>query len=257
MELQANEDRERAIPPYVSWPTLLTFIEHIKETATPARIDNSVMQRFSGAARSQLMVALKFLGLIGPDGTTTGRLKELISAYQTDEWKSVLSEIVTAAYDPIIGGIDIQSATSTQLFGQFRENGGVTGSTTDKCVRFYLSALTAADIKFSPHFSTRRSRTNKADGNAKRTQRQRRGTKERIPQNPEEQPPASSTSPHESIPQPPGTTRLPVPIPGKEMATIIFPDDLDEQEWEMIDQYFRSYVKLRNRVQEKEKQEAE
>ena len=253
MESQANEDREQIIPPYVSWSTFLTLIEHFKETVTPDRIDNSVMQRFSGAAQSQLMVALKFLGLRGPDGTTTGRLKELISAYQTDEWKSVLSEIITIAYSPIIGGIDIQSATSTQLFSQFRDNGGVTGSTVNKCVRFYLSALTTAGISFSPHFSTRRSRTNKSDGNAKRTQRQRRSAKEKISPNPEEQSPISSAPSHELILQPPGTTRLQVPIPGKATATIIFPDKLDEEEWGMIDQYFRNYIKLRNRAENVEK----
>ena len=253
MESQMNGDREQAIPPYVSWRTLLTFIEHIKDTVTPAQIDDSVLQRFSGAYRSQLRVALNFLGLTGPDSTTTTqRLKELVSAYQTDDWKSVLGEIITAAYDPIIGGIDIQSATSAQLISQFRENGGISGTTIDKCVRFYLSALTAADIRFSPHFSARRTNM---DGGTKRSQKQRRGPKEKTAASPGEQPPDNGISSHESVTQPPGTTRLPVPIPGKAMATIIFPDDLDEEEWGMIDQYFRNYVKLRSRMKEEEKQE--
>lgn len=257
IESKANEDRDRVIPPYVPWPTLLTFIEPLKATVTPSRIDHSIMQNFSGAVRSQLLVALKFLGLIEPDGTATKRLKDLVSAYQTDEWKSVLGDIITVAYAPIIGGIDLQSATSTQLDNQFRENGGVSGSTIDKCTRFYLSALTAADISFSPHFSTRRSRANsKPDGNVKRPQRQRRSPKESTPPSSEEQTP-SGAPPHESILQPPGTTRLQIPIPGKAMATIIFPDKLDEQEWEMIDQYFRNYVKLRSRAENGEKQEAE
>ena len=261
MDTYSEETHKQLISPYVPWPTFLNFVDRLKATVVPPRIDSGVMMSFSGAMRSQLLVALKFLRLIDSNETTTELLKKLISAYQSEDWKTVLGEIVTQAYDPIIQGLDIKSATSMQLAERFRDIGGVTGSTVDKCIRFYLGALKEADITFSPHFVARRGRTSgsgkgeNSNGRAKRNSR--KSTREKSSPEPEQPPSSSGPFAHGIIPQPPGTTTLPVPIPGKPMVTIVFPDDLNEDEWAMIDQYFRNYVKLRNKAENAETQPEE
>ena len=248
-----EEMQRQSIPPYVSWSTFLTFIARLRETVVPLRIDSGVMPTFSGAAKSQILVALKFLKLIEPNGYTTELLRELVPSYQTDNWKALLGKIITQAYVPVIQDLDIKSATLAQLEEKFREAGGVTGSTVNKCTRFYLGALKEADIAFSPYFVARRSR---ASGNGKgetANGRTRRGARKvtKDQSSSESGQPDSSREDYSrsTIPQPPGTTTLQVPIPGKAMATIVFPDMLDEDEWNMIDQYFRNYIKLRDKAE--------
>ena len=66
-------------PPYTSYRTFRTFIDDLREHGVPSRIDRSVLTRFSGVVGSQLMHALRFLGLIEDDGRPTPRLRELVT----------------------------------------------------------------------------------------------------------------------------------------------------------------------------------
>ena len=63
--------RSSGTPPYTSYRTFKTFIEDLHEHGVPSRIDRSVLTRFSGVVGTQLMHALRFLGLIEDDGRPT------------------------------------------------------------------------------------------------------------------------------------------------------------------------------------------
>ena len=73
--------RSSGTPPYTSYRTFKTFIEDLHEHGVPSRIDRSVLTRFSGIVGTQLMHALRFLGLIEDDGRPTERLKGLVKAH--------------------------------------------------------------------------------------------------------------------------------------------------------------------------------
>ncbi|MDD4465958.1 MAG: hypothetical protein PHY25_04705, partial [Dehalococcoidales bacterium] len=54
----------RQLPPYVSYRSFWNFLDRLRE-AVPARIDRSYWgDKFSGSTGTQLMGALRYLGLI-------------------------------------------------------------------------------------------------------------------------------------------------------------------------------------------------
>ena len=242
----SSEDLQDKIPPYGSWQTLESFIERLNGTVTPPIIDNSILPHLSGGSRSTLMVALRFLRLIEGEGVVTERLRKLVAAYGTEQWKAELQEVVLGAYIPVLGSLDISTGTASQLENSFRAGAGISGETVRKCIRFYLSALIAAGVTFSPYFAARRSRADKA-GNKPQKKPVRKNGREQP--NSETERPATRERPYgPGFPSPEGMTRLDIPIPGKHMATIIVPESLTEEEWSMLDNLFRSYAKLRDKA---------
>ena len=95
-------------PPYTSYRTFKTFIQDLHEHGVPSRIDRSVLTRFSGVVGTQLMHALRFLGLIEDHGHPTQRLKELVNAHGAAHWPEKLLELLRQEYAPIFA-IDLES----------------------------------------------------------------------------------------------------------------------------------------------------
>ena len=72
-----DDKGKRTLPPYVSYRTFRNFIDGL-QMGIPARIDRSYWgDRYSGSSGTQLMTALRFLGLIDSHGTPTTRLRQL------------------------------------------------------------------------------------------------------------------------------------------------------------------------------------
>jgi len=217
-------------PPYAPWKTFLNFIERLKTTAVPPRIDTSMMASMSGATRSQLMSCLKFLGLIDGGGNVSESLRRLVKAYGTESWKETLSEVIFEAYGEIMTEIDLDSATSAQLDERFRTAAGLEGQMLEKAVRFYLAALDESGTTYSPHFKVRKF----SGDSARKKARPRSSTKTTDP---------SGETPDEvNTASLPGTAKFSFPIPGKSMATIIVPRELEEEDWDMVDAMVRAYV---------------
>src|ERR1700733_7919199 len=78
--------RSSGTPPYTSYRTFKTFIEDLHEHGVPSRIDRSVLTRFSGVVGTQLMHALRFLGLIEDDGRPPPRSPNLRKAHDPGLW---------------------------------------------------------------------------------------------------------------------------------------------------------------------------
>src|SRR2546428_665337 len=60
-------------PPYISFRTLLNLVERMADEGIPRRIDRSYLGGLSGAYQTQVMAALRSLGLMTDDGAVTPR----------------------------------------------------------------------------------------------------------------------------------------------------------------------------------------
>jgi Family of unknown function (DUF5343) len=135
-------------PPYTSYRTFKTFIEDLREQGVPSRIDRSVLTRVSGVVGTQLMHALRFLGLIEDQGRPTQRLKELLNAEGEAHWPEKFSELLRQVYAPMFA-IDLETATPSHFNETFRKAFPAADAVVQKCVTFFLYAANDAGVKIS------------------------------------------------------------------------------------------------------------
>ena len=140
--------RSSGTPPYTSYRTFKTFIEDLQEHGVPSHIDRSVLTRFSGVVGTQLMHALRFLGLIEDDGRPTQRLKELVNAHGAGHWPARLLELLRQEYAPMFA-IDLETATPSHFNEAFRKAFPAADAVVQKCVTFFLYAANDAGVKIS------------------------------------------------------------------------------------------------------------
>jgi hypothetical protein len=140
--------RSSGTPPYTSYRTFKTFIEDLHEHGVPSRIDRSVLTRFSGVVGTQLMHALRFLGLIEDDGRPTERLKVLVKAHGTGTWPERLLELLRQEYAPMFA-IDLETATPSHFNEAFRKAFPAADAVVQKCVTFFLYVANDADVRIS------------------------------------------------------------------------------------------------------------
>ena len=134
-------------PPYTSYRTFKTLIEDLHEHGVPTRIDRSVLTRFSGVVGTQLMHALRFLGLVDDQAHPTQRLKELVDAHG-GRWPERLLELLRREYAPIFA-IDLETATPSHFNETFRKAFPAADAVVQKCVTFFLYAASDAGVKIS------------------------------------------------------------------------------------------------------------
>ncbi len=153
-----DDKGRKRLPPYVSYRTFLNFTERL-EQGMPARIDRSYWSdRLAGSTGTQLMAALRFLGLIDTDGIPTSQLRLLISA-RGDKRAELLRQIATESYNFALGGtFDFHLATYAQLEEVFHRNFELADDVNRKCIKFFVALANNAGIPLSP-FITKRLRT--------------------------------------------------------------------------------------------------
>ena len=144
----SEQAKSTRTPPYTSYRTLKTFIEDLREHGVPSRIDRSVLTRFSGVVGTQLMHALRFLGLIEDHGRPTQRLKELVNAHGAGHWPEKLLELLRQEYAPMFA-IDLETATPSHFNEAFRKAFPAADAVVQKCVTFFLYAANDAGVKIS------------------------------------------------------------------------------------------------------------
>lgn len=141
-------------PPYVPFRTLLSVLDGMSNVI-PGQVDRSLWPSYSGAIQGQLIAAMRFLYLIDEKGYPTESLRALADP-STRQAK--LAELLKAAY-PDVFGKDPERMSPKQLrdiLGSF----GISGSTLDRAVAFFIHAARYAGIPLSPHLTagTRQSR---------------------------------------------------------------------------------------------------
>jgi hypothetical protein len=233
----ADEER-RARPPYIPFKTFLGLIERFQQTVVPSRVDVSLLRNYSGSVARQLIAALKFLDLIDDDGAVTDRLRGLVKAYGTPEWKDRIGEVVVDAYGEVTREIsDIDVATPAELETAFR-NYGAEGDVMRKCVSFWLAANLSAGWMISPHI------LHKPRARAERGRRHRRNGSEaprldgRL---------AGDDAADVTVPAV-GTVRFSFPVPDKGRVTMVVPPDLSTDDWEMVNTIVTAYIARRDKT---------
>jgi hypothetical protein len=127
------------LPPYVSYRTFHNFIERLQQRI-PSRIDRSYWgDILSGSTGTQLMAALRFLGLIDANGKPTEQLRPLVMARGEPRAK-LLRELTGDAYDFVVkSSLDLESATYAQLGEIFSSTFPMTDDVSRKCVKFFIA----------------------------------------------------------------------------------------------------------------------
>lgn len=152
----ANQDdgvARGAIPPYVPFPSLKSFVQNAGQQGLANRIDRSVLTNFSGSTQTQLITALRFLGLIDAKGHPTDRLETLVRASGTDEWSNALAAALRDRYPTLFGEFDLARATPNQFGERFRGTFPGSDAVQRKAVTFFLGAAQDAKIPISPHIT--------------------------------------------------------------------------------------------------------
>jgi len=142
-----------AIPPYVPFPSLKSFVQNASQQGLANRIDRSVLTNFSGSTQTQLITALRFLGLIDAKGHPTDRLETLVRASGTDEWSNALAAALRDRYPTLFGEFDLARATPNQFGERFRSTFPGSDAVQRKAVTFFLGAAQDAKIPVSPHIT--------------------------------------------------------------------------------------------------------
>ncbi len=144
---------ESAKAPYGPFQTFRNFLEqHADDDILPNRIDKSVTASMSGAGRSQLLIALRFFGLI--EGAENGVAEGLRHLFQANEEEKI-NWAKTALVDHYAGALELSAkgGTNQQLLEWFEGTHGHHGTTAEKAVRFFMQLAQFAGTELSPHFS--------------------------------------------------------------------------------------------------------
>ncbi len=189
-----NDKRRKSLPPYVSYRTFRNFIDEL-QLGMPSRIDRSYWgDRYSGSSGTQLMTALRFLGLVDSNGIPTTRLRQLVSA-KGNQRSEILKQIGHSAFDFLSDkSLDPQVATYAQLEESFYNTYQVTGDVARKCVKFFISLQSDAGVPLSP-FILKRAKASRSAVSGKR----KTGTKMEVRTNRNGAiPPATKTVPEQT-----------------------------------------------------------
>lgn len=184
-----TDSKPPAAPPYVSFKTLINLLDRLQETHLPPRIDRSYLTGLSGGYQTQVIAALRWLGLIDEKGEVTSVLAAL--AQNPEQRPKLIGELLRAHY-PAMFALSGKNATQGQLEEEFR-NFGITGSTLRSAIAFFMNAARYAEIPVSPHFKIPPVRSSNGKPAVRRTRStgKSRAGNEQLPPPP---PPADSSA---------------------------------------------------------------
>jgi hypothetical protein len=106
--------------PYAPPSAVLRVIQHYRSRDIPEKITitNLMQIGVTEALANRTMAALRFLGLVREDETTTDEFRALRFASE-DEYRNVLSGILNAAYKDVLDHINLESASERDLNNAF------------------------------------------------------------------------------------------------------------------------------------------
>lgn len=145
MDNNGSQQERGRTPPYVSFRSFSTLLDDFKTSGVPPRIDRSVLKRFSGGLGSQLLVALRSLGLMDEGGVPSDDLQILVDHYGTDDFPASLRHVLQASY-PFLQAIDLTTATPSMFAEAFQNATSAKEDVLRKCRTFYLHAAKVAGI---------------------------------------------------------------------------------------------------------------
>lgn len=143
-----NETAEQRQPAaaYIPWKTLETATEALSASGVPRRLDRSAFPTFSGSMKGWIISAFEFLGFIDGDGRVQPRLDEWVA--DPDRRREIMAAILREKYPAVVKLAELRGTPN-----QFREEIEklrVSGTTSQKAVRFFLAAAQFAEIDVPP-----------------------------------------------------------------------------------------------------------
>jgi len=166
-----SEKAKLPTPPYTTFTSFMGFINKLKETQVPSRIDATVFRGASGSLVYSVLSALKSLNLINAEGIPSSQFVDLVMADEEDR-KRQMRAIMEIAYAPLFGSsFNLASATAGQFDELIRREYDAKGSTVDKVATFFIAAAKYADIEISQHLAARKPTASSASSNKSKRQR--------------------------------------------------------------------------------------
>lgn len=142
----AKTPEQRPQWPYTSFRTILNLVERIEQAqAIPPQIDRSFLGGSEGQ-KTQVLAALKFLGLVTDAGVVTDQLRALIN--KPKERPALWKELLAKHY-PSATALAVTNDTQQALEKTFAP---LQGETLRKAVTFYLHAAKYASHPVSRFF---------------------------------------------------------------------------------------------------------
>ncbi len=135
--------------PYLAFLTFQNAIDSL-EHGIPKKIDRTIWPTQAGMVQSQIVMALRFFGLVDQNDRPIQLLHDLVE--KKDERKRLLAELVNVAYANIVKH-DLTKMTPKMLDDAIDEY-GVSGDTKRKAVTFFLKAAKFAEIPMPPLLSS-------------------------------------------------------------------------------------------------------
>src|SRR5712672_4905 len=86
--------RDKKVPPYLSFSTFTGFLDALRVSGVPTRVDRSIMAAKSGSTQVLLLSAIRYLGLASDNGIPTPELERLVQSearQQQEVWHRILS----------------------------------------------------------------------------------------------------------------------------------------------------------------------
>lgn len=163
----ATEETAVSTPPYIPWRTFTRALDELAEHM-PNRIDRSAFPGQSGAGQTQLLIALRFFGLIGDDGKPTPALLGLAVADEAAR-KNALRKLVDKNYADLFS-LNLEKTTPSEFAEQMTKSYNITGDTRLKATRFFLAAAAYLGIPVSRLLLREKTRQT-SNGNAPRKRR--------------------------------------------------------------------------------------
>ncbi|MGY8665394.1 DUF5343 domain-containing protein [Bradyrhizobium sp. UFLA05-109] len=143
-------DKAKAIsPPYATFSAFISFINKLRDTTVPSRIDPSVFGNASGSLSYSIIASLKYLKLINDNGAPTQDFISLVKA-SDDARPAIWKKIMVAGYPSLLSSdVDLTAITAGQFDEHLRKEYNVQGSTVDKVALFFIAGAKLADIPLS------------------------------------------------------------------------------------------------------------
>lgn len=141
----------KAVAAYIPHKTLMTATE-VLEQGLPRRLDRSAFPSFSGSMQSWLLSSFTFLGFTDENGYVQPLLDEWVA--RPENRKELMGRILREKYGEVVR-LAREHGTPQQLRDEI-EKLGVSGTTTQRAVRFFISSAEFAGIDLPPSWKKAR-----------------------------------------------------------------------------------------------------
>jgi len=165
------EPTKHPCPPYATFAPFLNFLNKLRDTQVPGRIDPSVFGNASGSLSYSVIAALKSFKLITAEGVPTPAFVDLVKAGD-EERVELFRRLMVIAYPTMWGGkFDITNATAQQFDEHIRENYEAKGSTVDKVASFFIAMAKHSNVLISDLIKQRKPISTSASATKSKKQR--------------------------------------------------------------------------------------